>query len=449
MDKDLIVDAGERLMKLAEQAAGESEAFITVKNTHKSTYENGNMKIASEIIDAGCGVRSIIDGKTGFAHVTTLEKEELKKTLEQAISNAKSACSDPGFKSLPGRNDLQNIRDIYDPAINSLQPEQIVQILMRTVNSSKEELVDYKTVYYAEISAITTWKSICNTSGMSVFSKETEMWLVADCTIKQSGKQANSTEFKGARKIDLLDPEQLGKKAAIKTRDLLGAKKTENGYMPVLFTPDSVETLFGRRGLARALKATEVQQKNSYLVDAMGEVLACEALEITDDALLPGGLNSRPFDDEGVASTKTEIISKGVLKSLLYDSYSACKDKTMNTANAKRKNYSDMPEIAPSNLIISPGQGSQQDLISEIKEGILCQATGDVPDLLTGNLSALVFEGFYIKQGEIKYPVKNTLIGTNILDLMNNVMIIGNDAREVFSVRSPSIIVDSCKITSG
>ena len=55
----------------------------------------------------------------------------------------------------------------------------------------------------------------------------------------------------------------------------------------------------------------------------------------------------------------------------------------------------------------------------------------------------------YIENGEIQHPVKNTLIGINMRDLLLRVHRIGDDVRRTFSVESPSLVIESAKITSG
>ncbi|UCF58795.1 MAG: hypothetical protein JSV15_07025, partial [Candidatus Bathyarchaeota archaeon] len=141
----------------------------------------------------------------------------------------------------------------------------------------------------------------------------------------------------------------------------------------------------------------------------------------------------------------------------LHNSYTAYKAQVDNTGNASRNPsfgsvgspYQNTPTIAPSNLVIAPGKGSLEDLIAETGKGILCRCTFDRPNLSTGDFSALVMEGFFIDKGEIQHPVKNTLIGVNMRDFLLGVTSVGADSRPLGRVVSPSIVIQSAKITSG
>jgi PmbA protein len=88
-------------------------------------------------------------------------------------------------------------------------------------------------------------------------------------------------------------------------------------------------------------------------------------------------------------------------------------------------------------------------LIAETGKGILCRCTFDKPNLSTGDFSALVMEGFFVDKGEIQHPVKNTLIGINMRDFFLGVSSVGADTRSLNRVVSPSIVIESAKITSG
>ena len=82
-------------------------------------------------------------------------------------------------------------------------------------------------------------------------------------------------------------------------------------------------------------------------------------------------------------------------------------------------------------------------------KGVVCRNTGDRPNMTTGDLSAMIMEGYYVENGEIQHPLKNTLIGINMKDLLKSVSHVGSDSRTTFSMVTPSIVIESANITSG
>ena len=69
----------------------------------------------------------------------------------------------------------------------------------------------------------------------------------------------------------------------------------------------------------------------------------------------------------------------------------------------------------PTNLIVKAGDKSQNELISEIKEGVLVTKFAGFPDPVSGDFSGVVKGGFLIKDGEITRPLIKTLMaGTSL-----------------------------------
>ncbi|MFX1369442.1 MAG: TldD/PmbA family protein, partial [Promethearchaeota archaeon] len=300
----------------------------------------------------------------------------------------------------------------------------------------------------AQVRASAGWRVILNTLGISGSLRSSSASLYTYPTIKTDNDQTASFEYQLSRSLSDIDPEWIGRTSAINALENLGGRIFEGGHMPVVFAPLAVGAIIGG-GFGGTVNAEEVQYGRSYIADALGEEIGSPMLEIVDDALLPGGLGSRSFDAEGFPSQTTEVLTKGVLKNLLHNSYTANKDKVDNTGNASRPSYSGTPSISTSNFIVSPGKGTLDDLVTETGRGILCRNTGDRPNMTTGDLSAMVMEGSYFENGEIQYPVKNTLIGINMRDILGGVKLIGADTRTSSSVISPSLVISNARITSG
>jgi PmbA protein len=290
--------------------------------------------------------------------------------------------------------------------------------------------------------------AVVNSLGISCSEARSSILLYSSPIVKETDDQTQSYDYQLTRNLSEIDPEEVGENAAHLTLKLLGPKTIEGGDMPVVFAPIGAGAVIGH-GFAGAVNAEEVQKGRSYISDAFGDKIASENLEIVDDSLLTAGLGSRTFDAEGYPSQRTSIIEKGVLKGLLHNSYTANKDSVQNTGNASRPSYSGLPSISTSNFIISPGKGTLDDLVSEIDKGVLCRNTADQPNMTTGDLSALLFEGFYIEKGEIKHPLKNTLVGINMRDLLQRIRRVGSDTKTTLAMITPSFVVESATVTSG
>ncbi len=449
MENHLLELANKALSTAEKLGAQQAEVYIALSRSFSIEVENSSIKSASEIRDGGCGIRSIIDKKIGFAFVTNLNEKDILEMAERSVSIAKSSVADPNFVTLPSASSrYPSVKGIFDPAIDNIESEAATNLIIRTVEATKNATKDLKTAVEASISTSTSTRAIVNSLGVEGIQKATSIVLFSYPTIKTDSDQNSSFEFQVSRQLKTIDPEWVGTNAGKNAVANLGGNTIEGGDLPIILTPLAVSVVLGS-GFGGAINAEEVQQGRSYISDALGEEIASPALHIVDDGLREGGVGSRNFDAEGFPSRTTEVLEDGILKSLLHNSYTANKDKVENTGNASRPSYSGLPSISTTNMVIKPGKGSLEDLVSEIDKGVLVKNTWDRPNMTTGDLSALVAEGFYIENGSIAFPVKSTLIGINMRDVLKRVSIVGEDVRVTSSVVSPSIVLESARVTSG
>gem|GEM_PF-5530522 len=102
--------------------------------------------------------------------------------------------------------------------------------------------------------------------------------------------------------------------------------------------------------------------------------------------------------------------------------------------------YANQPTITPSNLMLMPGKGDLEELMGEIKEGMLIKGSliGALhSNALTGDFSVTSNNAFKIESGEIAYPLKPCTLAGNLYETLNSVITweATLDALEASSVR--------------
>jgi PmbA protein len=179
---------------------------------------------------------------------------------------------------------------------------------------------------------------------------------------------------------------------------------------------------------------SSIYRRTSFLVDKLGEQVACPDLTIIDDGLMPGGLGSRPFNGEGQASRQRTIVDNGKLASYFLDSYSARKLGTRPNGGSQ------------SNLYIKPGTKTPAEIIATVKNGLyLTHVSGPGFNGVTGDYSRGA-SGIWIENGELAYPVQEITIAGNVLAMLKSVEEIGNDLEFRSSVASPTLKIGSMMI---
>jgi TldD protein len=94
-------------------------------------------------------------------------------------------------------------------------------------------------------------------------------------------------------------------------------------------------------------------------------------ITITADATAAGGLGTYAFDDEGVEAQSVELIEEGTLVGFQSSRETAARvgwERSNGTMRAE--GWENFPLIRMTNINLAPGEGSLEELISEVDEGI-------------------------------------------------------------------------------
>jgi PmbA protein len=235
----------------------------------------------------------------------------------------------------------------------------------------------------------------------------------------------------------LPSPEEVGRIAAERTIARAGARKPPTGSFPVIFDERIASGLIGH--LLSAINGTSIARGSSWLRDAMGQQVLPETLTITEDPLRPRTSGSRPFDAEGLPTVRRNIVENGILQSWTLDLATARQLGLQSTANASR-GTSAPPSPSVSNIALTQGAQSREDLIRDIGTGLLVTSMiGSSINPTTGDYSRGA-SGFWIENGAISYPVNECTLAGNLRDMLRT-LVPANDARPHLSRVVPSLLV--------
>ncbi|MEM4739601.1 MAG: metallopeptidase TldD-related protein, partial [Zestosphaera sp.] len=186
----------------------------------------------------------------------------------------------------------------------------------------------------------------------------------------------------------------------------------------------------------------------SPLIGKLGEELVSEHVSIVDLGASSEVLGSKPFDDEGHPTRNTILFEKGVLKTYLYDTYTALKEGKESTGNASRT-FSTAPVPQPHHLRLMPGEARLDELISETREGVLVMDTiGEwLSNPVSGHLNATITHAYLVREGKLVKPIKGAVITANVYELLkHHIEAVGRDLRIEYGVSAPSLKFSKVKI---
>ena len=233
---------------------------------------------------------------------------------------------------------------------------------------------------------------------------------------------------------DLEDGVSIGKQAAARALRRLNARKLSTVTAPVLFVPELARGLFG--SFLGAIRGGSQYRRASFLLDAAGQQIFPEWMQISERPHLRKALSSAAFDSEGVATHDREIIERGVLTGYVLSTYSARKLGLKTTGNAGGVH----------NLIVGGGSEDFASLLRRMDRGlVVTELMGQGVNGVTGDYSRGA-AGFWVENGAIAYPVHEITIAGNLKDMYRNVVAVGNDIDTRGGIRTGSVLLDQMTI---
>ncbi|MCX6163221.1 MAG: TldD/PmbA family protein [Ignavibacteriae bacterium] len=363
-----------------------------------------------------------------------LREDSMKKFIEEAVKMTSYLAKDearalPEKKFYPDAGVLGQNLDLNDASFASIDFKDklgLIKKIYETIKGKSDRLINVTSFYNDSMS-----KGVrVHSNGFNGEIERTSFSAYANVSVNDpNGGKPSGGEGCSARYMSgLLSPDEVAKGALERALGKIGQKKIDSGVYKML-----VENRVGGSPvstLLRALGGRTLQQKNSYLEGMLGKKIASEKLTVTDNPFLKRGLASRHFDAEGLAARKMELITDGVLNAYYIDYYYGKKlNMVPFTGN-------------PSNILYNYGDKSLKDMVKIIDKGIM------VTDFIGGNFNSTTGDysngiaGFYIENGEIKFPVNEMNISGNAKDLWANLLEIGSDPYLYSSNQTPSFLFD-------
>lgn len=443
-----LLDIASWAVRLAERnGAEEAEAFVYGEKRMSITFHE-KLEAFKTSNSVGVGIRVAIGRKVGFSSASTLSKQELKKIVKISIAKARATQEDPYWKGLPEKSGRSTVKDVYDNRISRITHSNIMEAVKLVMDTVKDQNRDLE-LSRGNLHVVSNEKAIVNSYGISAKSRGTLASFYLNVTVEKAGKKGSSWELESSRFWKGIDFEKLAVSTSRRAIDMLNASPIPSGKTNVVFGnkvfANLLTIMFGN-----TLTAYAVQEGRSPWSGKVGNVIASESFSLIDDGSMPDGMGTRKYDDEGIPQQTTVLVDKGVLRSYLYDTYTAKRDDVISTGNAFRsigfsaKPFSNIPRPAPTNLILKGSKSSEEELIREAKNGVYVVSTiGEwLSNPISGQLSVTVTNAYKIEKGELTKPVKGIIISGNFFDtIKEKIVLIAKNVAHSSLAYSPSVLV--------
>jgi len=428
-----------KIFERAKKHNCETEIYLVKGKEFPVIFKANKFYNAEKKDFQGLGVRVINKGKLGFASTTKIDDAEnvFDASIRASKFGEKVKFDFPrGVKIKPIRTFFNNVNSITTYEIKE-GCESLIKEIEKKEPDSKVDITysrSEKTV------------RIANTEGLDITYSRTnvtvflQIFKIIDGSFTWIYKVKS---FPDSRFITQEDINELLKKVRLANKEV----QISSGQKNVIFMPSVMPILL--RSFMLGINGKNVQKGSSPLKDKLNRKMINNGITIYDDALLEKGVETRPFDAEGVSSKRIPLFKNGVLKNFLFDLQTAALMGKKSTGSGVR-GYNSLPVPGVSNIVLSAGVWSVSDMIRDIKDGVIVHHVlgGGQSNLLSGDFSCNISLGFAIKNGKILGRVKNTMIAGNVYSMMKNVIGIGKKVRNIGSYYTPAFYLKSVNVVS-
>ncbi|WP_217534087.1 metalloprotease PmbA [Vibrio cholerae] len=425
-----------KALELAAASSDAAEVAIT-KSTGLSVStrmcEVENVEFNS---DGALGITVYRGQRKGSASTSDLSEKAIRQTVLAALDIAQYTSADPYAGPAPKELMVQEIPDLDLFHPDEPNPDVAAQI---AIAAERAALGYSKKIKQSDGGSYDSHYGIRvygNSHGL-LASYASSRHSISCSVIGEghNGEMERDYSYTVARhRDDLWTPESVGLQAAENTVSRLDPQKLKTGQFPVMFAADVATGLIGH--LVMAISGGNLYRKSSFLLDHLGKSILPSWFNISERPHVMRGLASSPFDSEGVRTQDLEIITDGVLATYLLTSYAARKMNMTPTGHAGGiHNW----------YVKSTGQNYQQ-MLKELGTGLLVtEVMGQGMNVVTGDYSRGA-AGFWVENGEIKYPVSEITIAGNLKQMLQQIVAVGSDIETRSQIQTGSILIESMKV---
>ena len=363
-------------------------------------------------------VRCVVGGKSGYAASELVTPEAAAQIVETACDNASIVDDADQVGLFPGSEHYEVSRDtaIALPDTDSLK-ERALQ-LQELAYAASDKIIDGTQSFVSGMNII---QDVMNSAGLQLHYETGLVYQGLSAAVKDGEEAADEfclTDISQKTVQETVD------KAVSGALSKLGADTVPSGKYNIIMDSATVESLL--QTYAAVFSARSAYLKTTLLAGKEGEMVASENVTLVDDPFYPEKFGHCPFDGEGVAVYKKNVIENGRLNTLLYNRmYAKLLDKetTGNAASATA--------VEPKGLYFAPGELTNKELLERLGDGLYLTSLQGLhagANVQSGDFS-LQADGFLVKGGEKVAPIKNFTVADNFYQLLKKVDALSSEVK--------------------
>jgi len=399
--KNIIKYANDALIKAG---ADKAKVSLSVSSQQELNVAAGEINLFRTTHNISMTMMGLLSGKKGSTTINQIEEKDIDEAAAQVVDLANSAPAD----------EANGIAEFQEPASYTTGPETPDLNLMYT---RLYDLVEHAKIAFPKtiieeinFNFYETKNFLYNSNGVDKDERR-GLYSISVMFTSKDGEKTSSFNYVGMGTKDLEIPftEHKALNRLLKqSAEQLDPKAIPEKFVgDVIITPECLPNIIG--SFMGYVSGYSLITKTSVYQDKLNEKIADARLNLTSMPRSEDMAYGYSYTSDGYEAKNTPIIENGILKNFVLDLYSA------NKTGLKRS------ETEGGFNVIEPGEKTYEELIKSTNQGILlCRFSGGNPSQ-NGDFSGIAKNSYYIEDGEIKYPISETMVNGNIVKMLNEI----------------------------
>ena len=396
--------------RLLKEGIEKAESNLVLTRKTEINFEGSNFSLMRTTDDVSLRITGISRNRRASSVVNKTDDSSISQAVSGLLDLVESGEADPAVDIAGFQTAESFSRGPREPDVN-LMYSRLDEFASRAGQK-------YPTLILEQIILDHTSKHryYVNSNGVEFSSMIGEYTLVAMFTAKE-GENTSSFNY-SAVSTENLD-ENLWEMGTMDSLMEQSIGQTVTGEIPetftgdIIVTPDCLDDFI--RTITNFLEDYPMMTGTSIYKDSLNEKIADVRLTLRSMPLSEDLSGGYFFTPDGFRAQNGVIIEDGILRSFLLSLYGARKTGLEKAVNSG------------SFYVVDPGEASFEEMVKSVDRGLLlCRFSGGNP-ASNGDFSGVAKNSYYIENGEIKFPVSETMVAGNIKDMLNSVKDISSE----------------------
>ncbi len=416
---------------LKKNGADKAQCSITETAKHELNIDAGAMSLFRTTFNTIVSLLVIKDGKKGTLAINKTDKDALNNAIVAVMELAQSSNADDA-------NDIADVKVCKQFTAGDDKPQ------LDRMYERFQEFLAYNQATYPftnleqSIFDFTKTENVFMNSHGVDFTVTDGIYNFNAMFTSKDGEKMSSFNGTGAshRTLDIPLKEWGAADRLLKeSAEQITTQSFADKFVgDVIITPFALGDFIGALA-GVALDDFSLITKTSPYMEKLNQKIASDVFTLHSRPVSGEIEDGYYYTGDGFEAQNMTIIDKGVLKSYLLGLYGAKK-----TGRARSVNVGGA-------FVVDPGHESFETLVKSVKRGIILgRFSGGNPND-NGDFSGVAKNSYYIENGKIQFPITETMIAGNVIEMMLKIRSISAERINFGSAIFPWVVAEGITIS--